>query len=137
MTEEQFDLLRKSLEKTFPLSGQIASLFYGRLFERVPDVRPLFTTEMPEQGRKFMATLASVINGLEHVPSMSPAVRNLGRRHLGYGVAADHYPPVGEALIWALAEGLGEEFTPDMRAAWEEAYRLLTEIMLEPLPRGG
>ncbi|MFK8252362.1 globin family protein [Ancylobacter terrae] len=136
MTEEQLNLLRTSLDKTFAKSGEVGLLFYRRLFELVPDARPLFTADMPEQGRKFMATLASVINGLEHVPSMAPAVRNLGRRHAGYGVAAEHYPPVGEALIWALGEGLGDEFTPEMRLAWEKAYDLLSEIMLDAPPLG-
>jgi nitric oxide dioxygenase len=65
-------------------------------------------------------------------------VRALGARHAGYGVTAEHFAPVGAALIWALEQGLGAAFTPDVKAAWIEVYGVLSRTMIdgmEPLPK--
>ena len=53
----------------------------------------------------------------------------LGRRHAGYGVTDEHYETVGEALLWTLHQGLGEDFTPNVAAAWATAYALLADVM--------
>ena len=83
-------------------AADAAALFYGRLFEIAPEVKPLFKGEITEQGRKLMATLAVVVNGLDNLPSILPAASALAKKHVGYGVAAEHYAPVGAALLWTL-----------------------------------
>lgn len=129
MTPDQITLLRASFDKVRPISEQAAGLFYGRLFEIAPEVRALFDTDMAEQGRKLMATLAVVVNGLDNLPALLPAVERLGRSHAGYGVTSAHFVPVGEALIWTLHQGLGDDFTPEVRDAWIEAYGTLAAVM--------
>ncbi|WP_029352857.1 globin family protein [Bosea sp. 117] len=131
MTPDQIVLLRRSIDGLRPHSEQAAALFYGRLFEMLPEVRPLFTEDMVEQGRKLMRTLVAVMNGIDDMRSLRPAVERLGQRHLQYGVRQEHYEPVGVALIWALEQGLGDAFTPDTRSAWLKAYDVLTQIMLD------
>ena len=81
------------------LSEQAAALFYGRLFEIAPSVKPLFKGDMTEQGRKLMATLAVVVNGLTNLETILPAASALAKRHVGYGVKPIHYPIVSEALL--------------------------------------
>lgn len=129
MTPDQIALLRASFTKVRPISEEAAGLFYNRLFEIAPEVRPLFKSDMAEQGRKLMATLAVVVNGLDDLPALLPAVERLGRSHAGLGVTAEHFVPVGEALIWTLQQGLGEDFTPEVRDAWTEAYGTLAAAM--------
>lgn len=130
MTPDQVILLRAGFEKLRPISDQAASLFYTRLFETDPQTRALFKSPMPEQGRKLMATLASVINGIDEMHLMRPAVQSLGRRHHAYGVTKAHFEPVGAALEWMLERCLGEDFTPDARGAWRAAYDALADIMI-------
>jgi hemoglobin-like flavoprotein len=60
---------------------------------------------------------------------MLPIIQDLGRRHVGYGVTAEHYELVGEALLWTLEQGLGDDFTPSVKAAWQEAYVTLSGAM--------
>jgi hemoglobin-like flavoprotein len=129
MTPEQIGLLRTSFDKVRPISEDAARLFYARLFEIAPEVRPLFKGDMAEQGRKLMATLAVVVNGIDDLPRLLPAVEGLGRRHAGYGVTDQHFAPVGAALIWTLEQGLGEDFTPEVRTAWLDAYGTLAAVM--------
>ena len=85
---------------------------------------------MAEQGRKLMATLAVVVNGLNKLDAILPAASVLARRHVGYGVKATHYAPVGAALLWTLEKGLGPSWTPEVAAAWTLAYTTLSGFMI-------
>lgn len=128
----QVELVQSSFAKVKPIADKAATLFYDRLFELQPSFRPLFKQgEMKNQERKLMDTLAIAVEGLRRPEKIIPVVQNLGRRHVGYGVKAEYYDVVGEALLWALAQGLGEEFTTPVRKAWEEAFLFLSEIMKE------
>ena len=103
MTLDQKRLVQKTWEKVLPISESAATLFYGRLFELDPSTRPLFThTNMPDQRRKLMTVIGMAVNGLDTLDKLIPAVRNLGRRHVFYGVTHEHYSSVGSALLWTL-----------------------------------
>jgi hemoglobin-like flavoprotein len=82
-----------------------------------------------EQKRKLIAMLATAVTNLHQVEKIIPAVQDLGRRHVGYGVTAKHYEPVGAALLWTLEKGLGSDFTPPLKTAWTEAYMTLAGVM--------
>ncbi|MGF1641024.1 MAG: globin family protein [Rhodospirillales bacterium] len=130
MTPQEIELIEGSFASVAPLEVEAAALFYGRLFEMAPEVRPLFAGDMTEQGAKLMMTLAVVVNGLRDVDKLLPVVQNLARRHVGFGVRPEHYPTVGAALLWTLEQGLGEAFTPATEAAWQKAYGTLAGVMV-------
>lgn len=130
MTPHQVKAIQDSFAKVVPISQQAAALFYGRLFEIAPGVRPLFRSDMEEQGRKLMATLAFVVNGLGNLETILPAAGALAKRHVDYGVKAADYAPVGEALLWTLERGLGAQWTTELAAAWGAAYSVLSEFMI-------
>jgi nitric oxide dioxygenase len=130
MTPTQVRLVQDSFAKVAPISEQAADLFYGRLFEIAPEVKPMFKGDMKEQGRKLMATLAVVVNGLSDLNSILPAASMLAKRHVAYGVTAGHYAPVGSALLWTLERGLGAQWTQDLAAAWAAAYATLSGFMI-------
>ncbi|MEP9349038.1 globin family protein [Xanthobacter sp. KR7-225] len=130
MTPSQVDLVQSSFGQVAPIADQAAALFYGRLFEIAPQVKELFKADMAGQGRKLMGTLAVAVAGLSDLETILPAVEGLARRHVAYGVEAAHYKPVGEALIWTLEQGLGDAFTPAVKAAWLSAYALLSTVMI-------
>jgi hemoglobin-like flavoprotein len=130
MTLEQIKAIQQSFAKVAPISEQAAALFYGRLFEVDPAIRPLFHGDMKEQGRKLMATLAVVVNNLDDLGAVLPAASALAKRHVAYGVKPAHYTPVGEALLWTLQQGLGAAWTPELAAAWAAAYGVLSEYMI-------
>ena len=130
MTPRQTELVQESWRRVEPIADTAARLFYRRLFEIAPEVRPLFKTSMSEQGDKLMKSLAVVVAGLDRLDSIVPAVETLGRRHDDYGALPEHYDAVGEALLWTLEQGLGEAFTDETRAAWAEAYETLASVMI-------
>jgi hemoglobin-like flavoprotein len=129
MTPEQIILVQRSFAAIAPIADTAAALFYQRLFELDPSLRPMFRGPIDEQGRKLMAVLALVVNGLSRLEALLPAVQALGRRHAGYGVQPGHYVTVGTALLWTLEQGLGAGFTSEVAAAWEAAYLVLAAAM--------
>lgn len=129
MNEHEIQLIKGSWAKVVPIREQAAELFYGKLFELDPSVKPLFKGDMKEQGRKLMMLLNTVVSSLEKLDTLVPAVQDLGKRHLDYQVKAEHYDTVGAALLWTLGAGLGEAFTEEVKAAWTKAYITLATVM--------
>jgi nitric oxide dioxygenase len=130
MTPEQVKLVQQSFAQVAPIADKAAAIFYERLFEVAPSVRPLFSADMTEQRKKLVATLAAVVAGLSDLPSVLPAASALAKRHLGYGARPEHYSVVGEALLWTLERGLGPQWTPEVAAAWTAAYSMLSGFMI-------
>jgi hemoglobin-like flavoprotein len=131
MTAEQKVLVQTTFAKVAPIADAAAAMFYARLFELDPSLRPLFTTDLAEQGRKLMQMIAIAVNGLDRLDELVPAVRQLGVRHARYGVKDQHYDTVAEALLWTLERGLGPDFTPAAKEAWTAVYGVLAATMKE------
>ncbi len=131
MTPEQITLVQESFKKVAPIAGPAADIFYDRLFEVAPQVRPLFPEDMTDQKKKLMQMIGIAVNGLTRLDDILPAVQDLGRRHIGYDVTPEHYDIVGEALIFTLGKGLGDDFTEELKAAWVETYGTLASVMIE------
>ncbi|WP_333840372.1 globin family protein [Pelomicrobium sp.] len=131
MTPQQITLVQSSWSKILPLQDQVARLFYEQLFAMDPSLRLLFEGDMVAQGRKLMAMINAAVNSLAHFGEIVPAVQDLGRRHASYGVKESHYAAVGTALLWALQQSLGKEFTADVEQAWADVYWLLASVMKE------
>ncbi|HMF95212.1 MAG TPA: globin family protein [Vicinamibacterales bacterium] len=129
MTAEQIALVQHSFQAVQPVLEQAASMFYDRLFELDPSLQRLFRSSRREQAGKLAQALTVVVTALDRPEQIRGAVESLGRRHAGYGVRDEHYSTVGEALIWTLARGLGDAFTPAVREAWGAAYGWLAFTM--------
>ena len=131
MTPEQIKHVQDSFQRVAPLGDAVAEAFYERLFIIDPSLRPMFSGDMAEQARKLMSVLALVVNGLNRLEDLTPAVEALGRRHANYDVRAEHYDTVGQALLATLSQGLGDEFTIEVHEAWTAAYTLLATVMID------
>lgn len=129
MNSEQINLVQASFEDVRPIAATAAELFYDRLFTLDPSLKHLFKGDMPNQGRMLMSMIGSAVHGLKDLDKLAPVLRNLGARHVDYGVREEHYVTVGSALLWTLNAGLGEKFTPEVREAWTAAYGLLADVM--------
>ena len=129
MTSQQKDLVQSSFAKVAPIADIAANLFYQKLFELDPRLRPLFKQDMREQKKKLLQMLTAAVHGLDDLGALVPAVRDLGARHGSYGVQDEHYDTVGEALLWTLDKGLGDEFTFETKEAWIVVYGVLSGTM--------
>jgi len=131
-TDAQKELVQSGFVEVAVQSDHAANLFYDRLFETAPATKDLFKkTDMKSQGQKLMQTLAVVINGLDQPDQVIGAVRDLGKRHVNYGVKAEDYQSVGQALLWMLEQELGEKFTAEAKEAWTAIYTLVANTAIE------
>ncbi|HLK93229.1 MAG TPA: globin family protein [Polyangia bacterium] len=129
MTPTEKSLVQKTFAEVAPIADRAAALFYGRLFELDPSLRPLFKGDMTAQGKKLMQVLGYAVSKLDALDELVPAVAALGRKHAGYGVKESDYETVGAALIWTLGQGLGPAFTSEVQAAWTSVYGVLAGTM--------
>jgi hemoglobin-like flavoprotein len=129
MNPWQKTLVQGTWAQVVPIADQAAALFYGRLFELDPKLRPMFHGDIAEQGKKLMTMLGLAVAGLDDLDKLKPALHALGGRHVDYGVADEHYDTVGAALLWTLEKGLGPEFTPEVKEAWAAVYGVLAGEM--------
>lgn len=131
MEQTTIDAVQSTFAMVEPIADKAAELFYGKLFELDPELKPLFKGDMTEQGEKLMKMIGIAVRGLTNLDSIVPAVQNLGARHVGYGVKDEHYDTVAAALLWTLETGLGDAWTEEVKGAWVEVYTLLATVMKE------
>ena len=130
LTEQQVTLISESWDKVMAKPIVVAMLFYDRLFEIDLSTRPLFSNDIQDQGEKLVAMISTVVVSLNKFEALIPALRELGERHVNYGVTEKQYDSVGAALLWTLEQGLEADFTDDVKAAWTQAYQLIVSAML-------
>jgi hemoglobin-like flavoprotein len=131
MTPEQIALVQSSFTELIPIFDSAARFFYHRLFQLDPGLRRLFKGDMQEQGRKLMEMLGVAVRGLDQADALIAPLRNLGGRHVEYGVTSRDYETMGSALIATLEAELGPKFTEETRDAWIAVYNLLASVMQE------
>lgn len=129
MTPKQISLVQATWESVLPISQTAATIFYDKLFAADPALRPLFKGDLEEQKTKLMKMIGIAVNSLDRLEDIAPAVQALGRRHGVYGVQPSHYETVGAALLATLEQGLGPQFTPDVKDAWATVYGVLASAM--------
>ena len=131
MTPEQITLVQSSFQRLGPDLPAVTARFYQEVFQRNPSLRPLFPSDLTELRVKFAQKLAEIVRAMPRLGELLTHTRALGARHVGYGVRAADYQTVGDSLIAALASVLGDEFDAATREAWELAFNIVAETMLE------
>lgn len=129
LSPRQVTLIRQTIVRVLPRTTEFANLFYDRLFDVAPSVRPLFLGDTAAQGKKLLDTLDVFTSDLTNVDVLRPAMKRLGARHESYGTRPEHYGVVESVLLWTFERMLGEAFTPEVREAWQAAYTLLATEM--------
>jgi hemoglobin-like flavoprotein len=117
MTPEQIVVIQASFDMLLTDADALAAAFYARLFQLNPSIRGLFPADMAEQQHKFMTLLNLAVNGLWDPDSIAPVLRQMGQRHVSYGVRPAHYANIEDALLTTLQQFLGQQYTPEVAAA--------------------
>jgi hemoglobin-like flavoprotein len=123
--------LETSFDLVAPRGKELVEIFYARLFSTAPVVVPLFAgTDMSKQRTKLLVTLVLLRKSLRDLDAILPTLRELGRRHAGYGARPEHYAVVGDTLITAMAEVAGDAWRDTYTRAWADALSVVAEAML-------
>lgn len=123
-------LVQRTFEMILPIADTFAAMFYDRFFAEAPDTRRLFSTDMSVQREKVVDMLALAVRSLDNPAALKNELTELGDRHIEYRVDAQYYDVMNQAIIGALQDCLGDRFTAEMVAAWEEALQLMTTKMI-------
>lgn len=127
--------LRSSFDLVLEREPEVTKRFYGHLFTRYPQVRPLFSRGAPELQQKMLAEmLVAVVDHLEDAEWLVQNLRALGVRHDDYGITPEMYPWVGECLLQTLSEIAGDQWTPEVAQAWTDAYGAIVSLMGVKMP---
>ena len=129
ITERQKQLVIESFKKVEPISEVAADIFYKKLFEYDPSLKPLFKSDIKSQGKKLMAALKLAVSSLNDLDALVPVLQKMAIKHVEYGVKVEDYTPVGNALLFALSQGLGEGFTLELKGAWADTYKVMATVM--------
>lgn len=131
ITAKQKELVQTTFGMVAPIAEKAAEIFYNKLFELDPALKPLFKGDIKEQGTKLMTMLAAAVKGLDDLGALVPVVQDLGKRHVGYGVTDEHYDTVAAALLSTLEVGLGDAWNDEVKDAWVAVYTVLATTMKE------
>jgi nitric oxide dioxygenase len=111
----------------------ITTRFYQRLFQSHPQLLDVFNHARQREGRQQAALANAVYAAAQNIARLEailPAVRSIAHKHRSLGVLAAHYPIVGEHLLGAIREVLGEAATPEILGAWAEAYQEIASVFI-------
>lgn len=125
----------RKLKDNFALVGangvDVAEYFYADLFACAPQLRSMFPAAMAKQHEVLLAALSRIVDSVDDPTALIPFLQDLGRRHRGFGVVAEHYTLVGASLLATLAYFSGPAWTEDLERDWTAAYGLVAEVMME------
>ena len=127
LSPQQRALVKHTFTHIAPNHDIVARLFYDKLFEIAPELQPMFTRSMDMQRAKVMQMLAALVAAMDDPSYFSRMARELGKRHVEYGVIKDQYALVGQALMWALEEACPDVINSAALDAWSAAYAMMAD----------
>ena len=131
LTVEQIQLVKSSWGPFRRIDPKlVGDVFYSKLFMEHPGLRRLFPKDMDEQYLKLLAMVNLIVGRLNQLDKLTDDISDMARRHVSYGVKAEHYTAVGDALLWTLEQGMGRDWVPEVQQAWAACYSVLADTMI-------
>ncbi len=125
-------MVRDHISQFSNQTDKLSSIFYTHLFRIDPDLTAIFNGGVSMLNRKFNSLLSTFKN-LKDLEKMTVALESMAERHVPYHAEPAHFPVFKEALILSLEELLSDNFTPELRSAWEKAFDEVSDIMVRVL----
>ncbi len=133
LTSHQIKLVESSWDYILINSKEAGTIFYEKLFSIAPELRELFKGDINSQSQKLISLITFAVHKLNNFNEIVSDVIALGIRHKGYKVKPEHFPIVGEALLWTLGKGLGDRWNEETKLAWATTYNTLAKTMIEAI----
>lgn len=110
---------------------EITTVMYEFLFERNPELKDLFKNAEPDQHKKLAAAVYAYAANIDKLEVLGKGIEAMAVTHVKTNIQPEHYPLVGAAILSAIEKVLGEAATPDIMAAWKEAYFFLADVLIK------
>jgi nitric oxide dioxygenase len=129
------DQLEATLELIKPRANEFLESFYENLFTDYPATQALFRqSDMKNQKIMLLNALSFTVSNLRAPEKLDQTLKTLGDRHIQYGALSEHYTLFGKSLLKTFEQYLGADWTPNAQAAWLDAYKAISDRMLQPNP---
>lgn len=128
---DEIALIDESLRLLAERSDKVVGHFYAALFLEAPQLRALFPAAMDAQRGRLFRALAAAVRTMSTPDQLVAMLTQLGRDHRKYGVRAEHYDVVGRAMVTALRHHAADVWVPELEAAWEHAYAVMADLMID------
>jgi hemoglobin-like flavoprotein len=126
------DLLRESWECALANGGDIALHMYAEIPDLGPEIQDIFVrVNLEEQRELFMGTLQFIVMNYERRALVERMLREMGRRHVGYGVRPEHYGVFGECFLRALKRSCGSKWNLETELLWRTVYEDIADVMAQ------
>ena len=134
LTNQQKDIIKQSFPKVLVQTMQNSTMLYEKLFELIPEAKPLFrNTSLERQGQMLVAAIGKIVKGLEHPEVLEKDLVELAKRHIGYGLQAEYFVHFGASLMHMLKNSFGESWNAELEDAWRSVYENVAEIMIREI----
>ncbi|KDP88281.1 NO-inducible flavohemoprotein [Cupriavidus basilensis] len=133
LTQKTKDIVKSTAPVLAEHGYPIIQRFYKRMFEAHPELKNVFNMAHQEQGQQQQALARAVYAyaaNIENPESLSAVLKNIANKHASLGVRPEHYPIVGEHLLGAIKDVLGDAATGEIISAWAQAYGNLADILM-------
>ena len=133
LTQEEIQTIKETVPLLKDKGQTITSIFYKRLFEQHPELKNVFNQTNQKRGLQSSALAMAVLAAAENIEDLSPivpAIMPVVYKHCALQVKPEHYPIVGENLIWAIEEVTGLEDEDPIIQTWIKAYGEIADAFI-------
>jgi nitric oxide dioxygenase len=133
LTPAQEDIVQATAPVVAEHLNDIAQRLYPLMFERYPQIKPLFNQAHQQNGGQPRALAGMILAYVQLRQSPQKARETLEivvNKHVALNIQPDQYPIVGECLMAAIGEVLGDAVTPEVADAWSELYQELADLLI-------
>ena len=134
LSEQTKEIVKQTVPVLEQYGNEITKVFYQRMFEAHPELLNIFNKSNQKQGKQQTALAQTVLAAAKHIDHLEvivPNVNQIAHKHRALQVKEEHYPIVGEFLLKAIKEVLGDAATDDIMNAWEEAYGEIAGVFIQ------
>ncbi|MBB6444231.1 NO-inducible flavohemoprotein [Bacillus benzoevorans] len=133
LKQTTIDIIKSTVPVLEQHGKDITTRFYQLLFGSHPELKNVFNQSNQRQGRQQTALANAVYAAAANIDNLGaiiPVVKQIGQKHRALGIKAEHYPIVGENLLKAIKDVLGDAATDEIINAWAEAYGVIADAFI-------
>lgn len=133
LSEKNIEIIKSTVPVLEKYGKDITARFYQLLFNNHPELLNIFNHMNQRQGKQQTALANAVYAAAANIDNLAaiiPVVKQIGQKHRALGVLPEHYPIVGENLLVAIKDVLGDAATDEIINAWAEAYGVIADAFI-------
>jgi hemoglobin-like flavoprotein len=133
LDQKTIDIIKSTVPALKAHGVEITTVFYKTMFERNPEVKPLFNMDKQasgEQPKALALTILAAAQNIDNLATIMPVAKRIAIKHCDRNIKPEHYPIVGENILIAIKKVLGDAATDEIIDAWGQAYGVIAEVFI-------